>query len=198
MTAENEYDFFDYKSMSNIINCEVKHAVVSENSDTVECTFNQIHPEKGDINVTYFLKVVENSTYIYGEEMNTIAVTESPNSVFYKRNPAPGVGYINIIAQVQQNNIIEYVAYNGIMDLKPDPNKKEGGDTEEEQKDNTLLFAIVGGVLGVIVIALVIVIIVFQIKNKNLMNQVKHVSFQKTNANVDPNLLLQKPSDSIN
>ena len=47
MTAENEYDFFDYKSMSNIINCEVKHAVVSENSDTVECTFNQIHPEKG-------------------------------------------------------------------------------------------------------------------------------------------------------
>ena len=216
MTAENEYDFFDYKSMSNIINCEVKHAVVSENSDTVECTFNQIHPEKGDINVTYFLKVVENSTYIYGEEMNTIAVTESPNTVFYKRNPAPGVGddydkilmkgdgyfsnwgYINIIAQVQQNNIIEYVAYNGIMDLKPDPNKKEGGDTEEEAKDNTLLFAIVGGVLGVIVIALVIVIVVFQIKNKNLMNQVKHVSFQKTNANVDPNLLLQKPSDSIN
>ena len=84
------------------------------------------------------------------------------------------------------------------MDLKPDPNKKEGGDTEEEAKDNTLLFAIVGGVLGVIVIALVIVIVVFQIKNKNLMNQVKHVSFQKTNANVDPNLLLQKPSDSIN
>ena len=218
MTAENEYDFFDYKSMSNIINCEVKHAVDSEKSEKVECSFNQIHPEKGDINVTYFLKVVENSTYIYGEEMNTIAVTESPNTVFYKRNPVSGVGddydkilmtgdgdfsnwgYINIIAQIQQNNIIEYVAYDGIMDLKPDPNKKEGGNTEgeEEEKDNTLLFAIVGGVLGVIVIALIIIIVVFQIKNKNLMNQVKHVSFQKTNANVDPNLLLQKPSDSIN
>jgi hypothetical protein len=215
ITAEAEYEFFDYKSMSNKINCEVKHGVVSENSDTVECTFNQIHSDVGDINVTYFLKVVENSTYIYGEEMNTIAVTESPNTVFYVRNPQPGVGddgdkilmkgdgyfsnwgYINIIAQIQQNNIIEYVAFDGNMTLKPDPNKKDEGE-EEESKDNTVLFGVIGGVLAVIAIALVIVIVVFQIKNKKLMDQVKHVSFQKTNANVDPNLLLQKPSDSIN
>ena len=215
ITAEAEYEFFDYKSLSNKINCEVKHGVVSENSDTVECTFNQIHSDVGEINVTYFLKVVENSTYIYGEEMNTIAVTESPNTVFYVRNPLPGVGddgdkilmkgdgyfsnwgYINIIAQIQQNNIIEYVAFDGNMTLKPDPNKKDEGE-EEESKDNTVLFGVIGGVLAVIAIALVIVIVVFQIKNKKLMDQVKHVSFQKTNANVDPNLLLQKPSDSIN
>ena len=105
--------------------------------------------------------------------------------------------YINIIAQIQQNNIIEYVAFDGNMTLKPDPNKKDEGE-EEESKDNTVLFGVIGGVLAVIAIALVIVIVVFQIKNKKLMDQVKHVSFQKTNANVDPNLLLQKPSDSIN
>ena len=221
ITAESEYDFYDFKSMSNEINCEVKLEAF-DGYDSVECTFNQIHSDVGEINVTYFLKIVENSTYIYGEEMNTIAVTESPNTVFYKRNPVPGVdgdydkifmqgaghfsnwGYINIIAQIQQDNNIEYVAYDGKMELKPDPNKNgdddenNKNDKDKEKTDNTILFAVVGGVLGVIAIALVIVIVLFQIKNKNLMNQVKHVSFQKTNANVDPNLLLQKPSDSIN
>jgi hypothetical protein len=36
--------------------------------------------------------------------------------------------------------------------------------------------------------------LIFQQRNKNLLNQVKHVSFQQTNSNnnVDPNLLLQK------
>ena len=45
-----------------------------------------------------------------------------------------------------------------------------------------------------IVAALVVIIIIFQQRNKNLLNQVKHVSFQQTNSNnnVDPNLLLQK------
>ena len=161
ITAESEGDFYDYKSMSNILNCEVKHGVVSENSDTVQCIFNQIHSDLGEMNVTYFLKVVENSNYIYGEQMNTIAITESPNTVFYKRNPIAGVGddddkilmkgdgyfsnlgYINIIAQVQQNNIIEYVAYDAIMDLKPDPseneeeNKEEKGEFEDEEENKS-------------------------------------------------------------
>ena len=106
-------------------------------------------------------------------------------------------GYINVIAQVQQNNIIEYVAYNGKMEIKPNPNKNEK-EKEEESSDNTVLFAVIGGVLGAIVIGLVVVIVVIQIKNKSLMNKVKHISFQKTNAVTDPNLLLQKQTDTIN
>ena len=152
--------------------------------------------------------------------MSTIAVTESPNVVYYKKNPEVGIegdydkismkiegnlsnwASINIIAQIQQNNIIEYSAYNALMNIRPDPNKKDDEEKKEDNKkespDNTVLFGVIGGVLGVIVIVLIIVIIYFQIKNRNLMNQVKHVSFQKTNANVDPNLLLQKNADSIN
>ena len=147
--------------------------------------------------------------------MQTIAVTESPNSVYFVRNPPVGIigdndklfinatglftnwGYINVIAQVQQNNIIEYVAYNGKMEIKPNPNKNEK-EKEEESSDNTVLFAVIGGVLGAIVIGLVVVIVVIQIKNKSLMNKVKHISFQKTNAVTDPNLLLQKQTDTIN
>ena len=66
---------------------------------------------------------------------------------------------------------------------------------KNEESDNTVLFGVMGGILGAIAIGLVVVIVVFQLKNKKLLDQVKHVSFQKTNATVDPNLLLQRPSE---
>ena len=183
-----------------------------ENTDLISCTFNQIIV-KGEANITYFLKVVENSTYVYPEDMNSIAATESPYSVSYTRNPIPNVpedrdkiklfidgkfsnwGSVNVIAQVQQNNIIEYVAYKAIMNIRKPPKEEE---KEDEGTDNTVLFAVIGSVLGAVVIALVAVIVYFQIRNKSLMNQVKHVSFQKTNINTDPNLLLKKENDPIN
>ena len=148
------------------------------------------------------MKVVENSTLIYGEEINTIAVTESPAHTSFERNPlvdgnkisltASGYienwCYINVIAQFQQNNIIEYVAYEGKVEIRPYSGK------EDKNNDNSVLFFVVGGILLMIVAALIIIIFIFQQRNKNLLNQVKHVSFQQTNSNsnVDPNLLLQK------
>ena len=221
ITADYETDFYDYKMMSPSLTYNMNKDSQG-NIISVDCTFNQIHADLGDANVTYFLKIVENSTYIYGEEMSTIAGTESPSFIHYERNPTPNVkedydkitlkadgyfsnwGYINVIAQIQQNNIIEYVAYNGVMDLKPVPTDNKDTDDnstkeeEEEKTDNTVLFGVIGGILGAIAIALIIVIVIFQIRNKNLMNQVKHVSFQKTNTGADPNLLLQKPADNIN
>ncbi len=213
ITADTQEEFFDYTMKSPLINCSVTPIKNNEDMSNVECTFDKINSDNGDIDVTYFLKIVENSTYIYGEEMATIAVTESPNQVFFKRNPATveddkiklsgegsfsNWGYINVIAQVQQNNIVEFVAYNGKMEIKPDPNKKEGDDDKDEGSNNTVLFGVIGGVLGAIVIGLIVIIVIFQIRNKSLMNKVKHVSFQKTNAVTDPNLLLQKQNDGIN
>lgn len=84
------------------------------------------------------------------------------------------------------------------MEIKPDPNKKEGDDDKDEGSNNTVLFGVIGGVLGAIVIGLIVIIVIFHIRNKSLMNKVKHVSFQKTNAVTDPNLLLQKQNDGIN
>ena len=65
------------------------------------------------------------------------------------------------------------------------------GSNGDGSSNNTVLFDVIGGVLGIIVFRLVVVIVYFQFKNKSLLNQVKHVSFQKTNTNMDPNLLLQ-------
>ena len=212
INAQSEDGFYDYSMKSPEIEIEEGKSASKENTDLISCTFNQIIV-KGEANITYFLKVVENSTYVYPEDMNSIAATESPYSVSYTRNPIPNVpedrdkiklfidgkfsnwGSVNVIAQVQQNNIIEYVAYKAIMNIRKPPKEEE---KEDEGTDNTVLFAVIGSVLGAVVIALVAVIVYFQIRNKSLMNQVKHVSFQKTNINTDPNLLLKKENDPIN
>ena len=208
INAQSETEFFDYKMMNHNITIKEDH-----DKKTITCVFNKVHADGDNVDITYFLKIVDNKTYLYGEEMNTIAVTESPAYVYYAKNPLPGVdgdndkiqieaenlhddilnnwAYITVVAQIQQQNIVEYVAYNGIMKIRPAPGSNGDGS------NNTVLFGVIGGVLGVIVIGLVVVIVYFQFKNKSLLNQVKHVSFQKTNTNMDPNLLLQK-SQEIN
>ena len=211
INADMESEFIDY-TMKN------KNLLVSieNNNTTIKCTFDEVEVNADNYEITYFLKVIENKSLIYGEDMNTIAVTESPSSICYEKNPTAtqdkkititcqdefslvlsNYAVINVIAQIRQKNIIEYVAYNKIENIRPSP---DGGSTPTT--NNTVIFGVVGGVLGAIVIGLVVVIIYFQMKNKSLLNQVKHVSFQKTNTNMDPNLLLQKDkqeeSENIN
>ena len=45
------------------------------------CTFNKLDIEPGKAKVTYFFKVVENSTYVYSEDIITKDVTQS---LFYR------------------------------------------------------------------------------------------------------------------
>ena len=196
INARYEYELFDYPILNSP---EISVSESTEDSqDVISCTFNRLDIDKGKANITYFFKVVENSTYYYGEEINTIAVTESPYYTVYERNPeykdkitltAKGNlknwVYLNIIAQVQQNNILEYIAYNGKVFLRPNGN-------EESKNSNVALFIGVGCGLLVVVIGLVITIFIIKRRNKELLNKVKHVSFQKGQNNMDPNLLLKK------
>ena len=202
INAKNEAELFDYPILDSP---EITYEQTKEgNEDIIKCTFNKLEVEQGEANITYFFKVVNNKTHYYGEECNTIAVTESPYYTVYKRNPTDNNGkitliargdlenwvYLNVIAQVQQNNVLEYISYNGIKNVRPSPE----GSNNEKGGNNTTLFIVVGCILLLIVIGLVIAIFIFQQKNKGLLNQVKQVSFQKTNSNnnVDPDLLLQK------
>ena len=126
INAKDESELVDYliTDSSEISITESKEG----NMDIITCTFNKLDIEPGKANITYFFKVVGNSTYIYGEEINTIAVTESPYYTVYERNPfdidgkiiltAKGINlsnwvYLNVIAQIQQNNVLEYISYNG-------------------------------------------------------------------------------------
>ena len=130
INAETEKNFTEYK-MSN-----PNLTVIKENNGRIiKCIFNKIHADADNVDITYFIKIMKLSSYIQGEEINTIAVTESPSYVYYYKNPHSldydedkismianaenislfeNLAYINVIAHIQQQNIIEYVAYNGI------------------------------------------------------------------------------------
>ena len=203
INAKSEDELFDYPIMGSpdLSYIESKEGEL----DIIKCTFNRLEVEPGTANITYFFKVVDNETYIYGEDVNTVAVTESPYYTVYKRNPDDNDGkitliaqgvlsnwvWLNVIAQVQQNNVLEYVAYNGIQIIRP---PKDKGGNSENGGNNTAIFVAVGIFLLIIVIGLVAAILIFQMKNKQLLNQVKQVSFQKTNSNNDP--LLQNNNNS--
>ena len=62
----------------------------------ITCTFNKLDIEPGKANATYFFKVVENSTHVYGEDINTIAVTQSYFYSVFERNPVDNNGKITL------------------------------------------------------------------------------------------------------
>jgi hypothetical protein len=198
---EELFDFPIYQSP------EISYIEYDEDGQhIINCTFNKLDVEIDAANITYFFKVVDNMTHYYGEEINTVAVTESPYYTVYKRNPIPDDNgkiilsakgdlsnwvYLNIIAQVQKNNALEYISYNGVKIVRP-PKGEESGS------DNTTLFIVGSCILLLIVIALIVLIVVCQLRNKKIMNQVKHISYRKDNkeSNADPDLLLKRSGES--
>jgi hypothetical protein len=166
--------------------------------------------DKNQANITYFLKIADADTYLEGENFKTVAVTESPYYTKYIRNPIDDNNkitiqakgnfshwcYIQVIAQIQQNKALEYVAYDGIYTdkNKPKDSNNEGEEKEGGSNSSTVLI-VISVVLVVAIIGLAFVVFYFQKKNKSLMNKVKHVSFQNaasSNPSADPDLLLSK------
>jgi hypothetical protein len=204
INAKSEDELFDYPILKNDPSISYTETKEDEYSEVIKCTFNRIDVEPGTANITYFFKVVYNQSHYYGEDVNTVAVTESPYYTIYKRNPADEDGkitltargdlsnwaYLNVIAQIQQNNVLEYVAYNGIKIIRPPPE----GTVEEGSSDHSTLFIVIGVILLLIVCGLIGAIFYFQFKNKKLLTQVKQVSFQKTNSQTDPMLASQNSS----
>ena len=158
-----------------------------------------------NLNIVYYLKVVPNDTHVYKESYDTVAVSESPASVVAVRNYSKSEGtvkidiynvtklwvYIEVVAKIEDGDNIDYVCYEGKHEVRPYTPSNGGSNGGGV---NTVVFLVVGGVLLVIIIGLAIAFFIFKQRNQALLNQVKHVSFQKTNSNTDPNLLLNKPS----
>ena len=144
---------------------------------------------------------------------------ESPYKTVYQRNPKENNGkitlsisgdlsnwaYLQVIAQIQQETILEYITYEGIENIRPAPvvpdkddKKKDSSDSSKSGSSGVTVFLVVAGILLALIVGLVIVVYIFQQRNKSLLNQVKHVSFQQNPAasNTDPDLLLQKSQQS--
>ena len=210
LNVENEDDFIDYKILNDKNDLNIVEKTDSKTSTTqISCTFNKLNIDYDKANVTYFFKIVDNLTHFYGEEYETIAVMESPYYTVYERNPKDSNGqitltaeapkdtlsnwvYLQIIAQIQQDTILEYVSYKGVKNLRPPKITHE--DDTSNNGISTTAFVVFAIIILVIIVVLVVVVFIYQQKNKSLINQVKHVSFQQNagSINTDPDLLLQK------
>ena len=206
INVESDEQFFDYGIKNNNGSLTYKEEK-KDDKVTLTVTFNRVDIDKGKANITYFMKVVDSRSYIPGEDFNTVAVTESPYFTKYKRNPdfdsndkitlsATGdFQYwrcLQVIAQIQQNKVLEYIAYDSVCTDKNTPSGNKEDENLNEKSDKTGLLIAISVVLAVLIIGLVALVFYFQKKNKSLMNQVKHVSFQQNNSASDPDLLLAK------
>ena len=208
INVEKESDYIDFKVYDNNNKLTTTEEKQNDGKVKITCKFNKIDVDYTKANITYFLKIADAKNYIKGESFNTIAATETPYYAVYKRNPESkgneitltATGdfanwcYIQVIAQIQQNKVLEYVAYNAIYQERGSGNKDE--EPKEEEGSNTGLLIGISVSLAVLIIGLAVVVFYFQQKNKSLMNQVKHVSFQQNSANSDPDLLLSKPQET--
>ena len=152
---ESDIEFIDFIMMSADLIIEEKKVDKYNYTDVITCTFSPILNQQEGMNVTYFLKVVDNSTYIYPEELITIAVTESPYSFAYKRNPSPNVPEerdkiqmsikgnfsnwcaINIIAQIQNNDNMQYLSYQSIINIRESPEKENKEETNIDPDEDS-------------------------------------------------------------
>jgi len=88
---------------------------------------------------------------------------KSPYYTVYERNPADKDGkitltakgdlsnwvYLQVIAQIQQDTILEYVAYKGVKILRPPPKEDDNG-----KEDNETIKTIIIIILKIVVVPL--------------------------------------------
>ena len=203
--VDDEKEYTNNKILGNNNNLKYEESKKDEDNISIKCTFNRIDIDSDKANITYFFKVVDNESLIYGESCETIAVMESPYYTVYKRNPSSDTNgqitltangklsnwaYLQVIAQIQRDTVIDYVAYKGIENIRPSKDK----GTKKESTSSTA-FVIIIIILIALVVGLAVIVFIIQQKNKSLVNQVKHISFQQNQNNAgtaDPDLLLKK------
>ena len=131
INVKSEKDLIDYQIIYplDFIFDETK----KENDNIlISCIFYKLDIDRDKANITYFMKVIDKSTYINNESYDTIAMTESPHHISYKRNPEDNEGkitltaegnlkswgYLNILAKIQKDDNIEYISYGGKKNLR--------------------------------------------------------------------------------
>ena len=218
VNVDDTKEYPNYKILEN--NGDLTYVESEKNKEnnniTIKCTFNRLDIDYDKANITYFFKVVENETLIYGESIESIAVMESPYYTVYKRNPTYGNdgritltangqlsnwAYLQVIAQIQNDTLLDYVAYKGVELIRPSKKGGGGNNNNENNKSESggsiAAFVVIIIILVALVVGLAIIVFIIQQKNKSLVNQVKHISFQQNQnanpaGNADPDLLLKK------
>ena len=206
INSETKEGFYEYKILNDKPNIEIN----AKQNNKIDVTFNPIVYEKKEginISIIYGIKLVTNSDKIEEEYTNTIAITESnATAVQYKSmldynkitkeldNIPDDINYIQVIAQIKQGSIIEYVDYQAFI-----YSKDYHPSTPEKSNNNTGLYIGlgIGGVFLVIAIILAVFLFLYCRKNKDLMDQVNKISFTQSGAKEkdDTNLLVENVNE---
>ena len=107
--------------------------------------------------------------------------------------------YIQIIVQIKDNEVIEYLSYDLFKfteedykdyDLDDDDNDNNKNGEDDDNKSALIAVIVIGSLLFVAVVVLVIICIKFNYQNKNLLDQVNKISFADENKTSTVDLLL--------
>jgi hypothetical protein len=193
-------------------NAEIKYTKSqpsSSNNVNLTATFNRI--DKINLNIIYSLKVIYSNSY--SETFDTISLTDSKKIVTKLENPsddtlqmtltdiASDFTAIQVVAQIRDGPITEYVAYKSLVvgsvkpDTPPTPKPTDKQTEAEESSDSGIYIVVAVSItLLVVVIVLVIIVMVYNAKNKNLLNEVNKVTFVAENKNSN-NLLIDPKNE---
>ena len=178
--------------------------VIKGNNNLYKVEFNSVDEEEA----SYYIKAVYKQTHVHGENLTSIAISESngmhlqadehdSNLRSYEFIPNGEISYVRVIAKVKREYTTYFLSYNvkDCSDLKPD----NSGSSPSDNDNRTLIISIsvVGGVLVIIIIVLIIFVITYNKKNKDLMKQVNKISFVESGSvqKEDDNLLLGSSSE---
>lgn len=105
-------------------------------------------------------------------EYNNPEIDPDKNKLVFNYNNIPdSIEYIQIIAQIVDEEVIEYLSY----DIKP---LKEIGKEDKNKEKKYLIIAIsIGSVFAIITITLIVITIIVKCKNKGLIDKVTKISF---------------------
>ena len=157
INVEKEEDFYDFEITGNDPSLTYTERKDGDKT-TIECKFNKIKAGRDEVNVTYFLKIVDAKNCLEKENFQTVALSEAPYYTKYERNPptqndqvtlsATGDfsnwGALQVIAQIQKGKALEYVAYQPQIMKRETPtdhpsdssDSDKGSDDKSDQKSD--------------------------------------------------------------
>ena len=173
----------------------------------------------------YKLKLIKKKTYYYSNKKefeDNIELSDDKENDYNDTitieidNIGRNNSYIQVVAQIKDGPIIEYVAYEPYYNITnigptpppppksdtptsdtPKPDTKSDG-TQTNNNDKTVIWVIIGLGAGifVILVILIVIVLIYNSKTKNLMEQVNKISFvQQDKKGNDENLLLDDDNE---
>ena len=185
--VSNMEDYKEYRVEDDLIN-------YNKNNNTL--TFNKIKDVQDPKNVIYFVKLIKKDNYLKNENINTIAITQSSGQSFGYENLVSEndklvialkdlsmntIYYYNIIAQINEERIAEYISYRSEGTINTDGRGSDDDSDKKNEPNNTVVIILIVMVIVFILVITILLVCLFRVKkerNSLLMDRVKETSFK--------------------